>query len=86
MTTKTTASAIGAIRVMLVAPATCPLPSSSRTDIADMPVKCMPQTATPITMAEPKMAAPVRTVTDRNNATVAATTAIAIDAPTRSMS
>ena len=46
----------------------------------------MPHTATPITIAEPKMAVPVRTVTDSASATVAATTAIAIEAPTRSMS
>ena len=43
----------------------------------------MPVTATPITIAEPKITAPDRTVTDSQSATVAATTAMTIEATTR---
>jgi hypothetical protein len=47
-----------------------------------MPVKCMPLTATPMTNAEPMMANVPLTLTTSQSATVAATTAIATDAPT----
>ena len=76
-TAKSTATPIGISSAVALAPASWPVGCSTCAVIADMPVKCMPFTATPMIRADAMMAAALRTVTASQSATVAATTAMA---------
>ncbi|GAA3342489.1 hypothetical protein GCM10020358_37620 [Amorphoplanes nipponensis] len=75
---------IGMSRLLAVAPVTeAPVAPSCRTDMADMPTKCMPLTAMPMTRADARMASGRCTVMASHSATVAATTAMMTAATTR---
>jgi hypothetical protein len=70
MTAKTTASPIGISRLETVAPDSEPDRSCSCTDMADMPVKCIPLNAIPMISSDATMTTGRCTVAVSHSATV----------------